>query len=210
MDRRSPFFIGLTGAAGVAVTYVLAELIVKARSILILIGVAMFIAAGLDLAVQWLTRHRLPRPAVVLLVTAGVLAIVAGFLAAAVPPLAAQTTALVHQMPHYMRELQDHNSELGRLNAKFHLQQRISSLLSSRGSALIGGVLGADELVLSTASAIILVLVLSVYFLASLSRTKLFGYRLVPHSRWSRSPSRCRWRSARSRFTSATGWPRIT
>jgi predicted PurR-regulated permease PerM len=107
----------------------------------------------------------------------------AGFLAAAVPPLAAQATALVHQMPHYMHELQDHNSELGRLNAKYHLQQRISSLITSRGSSLIGGVLGAGELVLSTASSIVLVLVLSVYFLASLPRTKLFGYRLVPHSR---------------------------
>jgi predicted PurR-regulated permease PerM len=183
MDRRSPFFIGLTGAAGVAVTYVLAELIIRARSILILIGVALFIAAGLDPAVRWLTRRRVPRPVAVLAVAAAVLAIAAGFLAAAVPPLAAQATALVHQMPHYMHELQDHNSELGKLNAKFHIQQRISSLLSSRGSALIGGVLGAGELVLSTASAIVLVLVLSVYFLASLPRTKLFAYRLVPHSR---------------------------
>jgi predicted PurR-regulated permease PerM len=183
MDRRSPFFIGMMGAAGVAVTYGLAELTIRARSILILIGVALFIAAGLDPAVQWLTRRRVPRPAAVLIVTAGLLVIVAGFLAAAVPPLAAQATSLVHQMPHYMHELQDHNSELGKLNAKFHIQQRVSSLLSSRGSALIGGVLGAGELVISTASAIVLVLVLSVYFLASLPRTKLFAYRLVPHSR---------------------------
>jgi predicted PurR-regulated permease PerM len=183
MNRRSPFFIGMTGAAGVAVTFVLAELTGKARSILILIGVALFVAAGLDPAVQWLTRRRVPRPAAVLVVTVGVLAIVAGFLAAAVPPLAAQAAALVHQLPHYTHELQDHNSELGQLNARFHIQQRISSVLSSRGSALVGGVLGAGELVLSTASAIVLVLVLSVYFLASLPRTKLFAYRLVPHSR---------------------------
>jgi predicted PurR-regulated permease PerM len=183
LDRRSPFFIGMMGAAGVAVTFAVAELTIRARSILILVGVALFVAAGLDPAVQWLTKRRVPRPAAVLVVTAGVLAIVAGFLAAAVPPLAAQAAALVHQMPHYMHELQDHNSELGKLNAKFHIQQRISSLLSSRGSALIGGVLGAGELVISTASAIVLVLVLSVYFLASLPRTKLFAYRLIPHSR---------------------------
>ncbi len=34
MNRRSPFYIGLTGAAGVAVTYGLVELFARSRSIL--------------------------------------------------------------------------------------------------------------------------------------------------------------------------------
>ena len=57
IDRRSPFFIGMAAAAGVAVTYGLVELFVRARSVLILIGVALFIAAGLDPMVSWLTRR---------------------------------------------------------------------------------------------------------------------------------------------------------
>jgi predicted PurR-regulated permease PerM len=133
--------------------------------------------------VSWLCRHRMPRWAAVVTVIVGVLAVGAGFLAAAVPPMAAQTTALIHNMPHYMHELQDHNSSLGRLNTKYHIQQRLTSVLSSKGGSLIGGVLGAGELVLSAVSSMLLVLVLSVYFLASLPRTKLFAYRLVPHSR---------------------------
>jgi predicted PurR-regulated permease PerM len=186
INRRSPFYVGMTAAAGVAVTYGLVELIIRARSVLILIGLALFIAAGLDPVVTWLTNHKWPRWAAVLAVILGAVAIGAGFLAAAVPPLAAQATALVHAMPHYMHELQDHNSDLGKLNDKYHIQQRVSTLLSSRGSDLIGGVLGAGELVLTAASSILLVLVLSVYFLASLPKTKLFAYRLVPHSRRSR------------------------
>ncbi len=186
MNRRSPFFIGMTAAAGVAVTYGLVELIVKARSVLILIGLAMFIAAGLDPVVRWLCRHRVPRWAAVVVVIIGVVAVIAGFLAAAVPPLAAQTTALVHQMPHYMHQLQDHNSTLGRLNTRYHIQQRITNLISTKGSSLVGGVLGAGALVLSAVSSMVLVLVLSVYFLASLPQTKLFAYRLVPHSRRAR------------------------
>ncbi len=59
----------------------------------------------------------------------------------------------------------------------------MTKLVTSRGSSLIGGVLGAGALVLSTASSILAVLVLSVYFLAGLPRIKLFAYRLVPHSR---------------------------
>ena len=38
MNRRSPFYIGLTGAAGVAVTYGLVELFARSRSIRIPVG----------------------------------------------------------------------------------------------------------------------------------------------------------------------------
>jgi len=61
LNRRSPFFIGLTAAAGVAVTYGLAGLLLKARGVLVLIGLALFIAVGLEPAVGWLTRRRVPR-----------------------------------------------------------------------------------------------------------------------------------------------------
>lgn len=183
LNRRSPFFIGMTAAAGVAVTYGLIELIISARSLLILIGVALFIAASLDPVVSWLCQHRLPRWAAVLTVIVGVVAVGAGFLIAAIPPTASQATALVHQMPHYMHQLQNHNSTLGKLNVKYHIQQRVTSLLSSKGGAMIGGVLGAGEFVLSTVSSTVLVLVLSVYFLVGLPKIKLFAYRLVQHSR---------------------------
>jgi predicted PurR-regulated permease PerM len=183
INRRSPFFIGMSAAAGVAVTYGLIELIVRARSILILIGLALFIAAGLDPVVTWLTRRGLPRWAAVLAVVLAMAAVAAGFIAAAVPPLVSQTTALVHELPHYMHQLRDHDSELGKLNSKYHVQQRITSLLSSRGGALIGGVLGAGELVISAFSSFVLVIVLSVYFLASMEKTKLVVYRLIPQSR---------------------------
>jgi predicted PurR-regulated permease PerM len=186
LNKRSPFFVGLAGAAGVAVTYGLAELVIRARSVLVLIGLALFIAAGLDPAVSWLTRHRIPRWAAVttiLLVGAGVLA---AFLAAAIPPLANQATALANELPHYLHTLKDHNSQLGRLNTRFQIQQRLSHLLSTKGSALIGGVLGAGALVLSTAASLLAVTVLVVYFLAAMPRIKMFAYRLAPQSRRAR------------------------
>jgi len=186
LNKRSPFFVGLAGAAGVAVTYGLAELLIRARSVLILIGLALFIAAGLDPAVAWLTRHRAPRWAAViaiLLVVAGVLA----FVAAAIPPLTAQATALAHELPTYVHTLQDHNSELGRLNTKYHIEQKLSSLLSSKGTALVGGVLGAGELVLSAASSFLVLAVLVIYFLGAMPRIRLFAYRLAPQSRRART-----------------------
>ena len=183
MNRRSPFYIGLAAAAGVAVTYGLVELIARSRSILIIIGLGLFIAAGLDPVVSWLTRRGIPRWAAVLIVLIGLVAVVGIFLATAIPPLTTQTTALAKQVPAYLHQLQNHNSELGKLNDKYHIQQKLTDLLTSKGSTLIGGVIGAGALVLSTASSILAVIVLTVYFLAGLPSIKLFAYKMVPHSR---------------------------
>jgi AI-2E family transporter len=131
INRRSPFMIGMLAAFGVAVAYGLIELIIGARSVLIIIGLALFIAAGLDPVVGWLLRHRMPRWAAVLVVVGCAAAVAAGFLAAAIPPLVSEATALAHQIPHYLHNLQNHNSELGKLNVKYH------SLIA----VLIGGVL---------------------------------------------------------------------
>jgi predicted PurR-regulated permease PerM len=120
---------------------------------------------------------------IILLAAAG---IGAGFLAAAIPPLSAQTTALAQQLPHYLHSLQNHNSQLGKLDARFQIQQRLSHLLSTRGTELIGGVLGAGALVLSAASSLFVVVVLTVYFLVGMPRIKLFVYRLAPQSRRTR------------------------
>jgi predicted PurR-regulated permease PerM len=183
VNRRSPFMIGMLAAFGVAVAYGLIELIIGARSVLIIIGLALFVATGLDPVVGWLVRHRLPRWAAVLVVIGCAAAVVAGFLAAAIPPLVSEATALAHQIPHYMHNLQDRNSGLGKLNVKYHIQDRLTKLITNGGGSLAGGVLGAGKLVLTGASFILAVTVLSIYFLAGLPRIKVFAYSLVPHSR---------------------------
>ena len=119
----------------------------------------------------------------VLTVIAAALTIAAAFLAAAIPPLASEATALAHQIPHYMHSLQDRNSQLGKLNVKYHIQERLTSLVTGGGGSLVGGVLGAGALALSTASALVAIMVLSIYFPFGLPQIKVFAYRLVPHSR---------------------------
>jgi predicted PurR-regulated permease PerM len=186
LNRRSPFFIGLAATAGVAVTIGLIEVVIHARSVLILVGLALFVAAGLDPAVTWLTRHGMRRWLAVITVVLLVLAILGGFLAAAIPPLAQQTTALADQLPHYAKQLQDHSSELGKLNARYHLEQRLEKLVSTRGTTLVSGLVGAGMFVIGAVGSLLVVVVLTVYFLAGLPRIKLFAYRLAPQSRRAR------------------------
>ena len=186
LNARSPFMVGMMGAAGVAVTIGLVELFLKATSVLILIGLAFFIAAGLDPVVVWLNRHGVRRWAAVLIVIVALFAFIGGFVAAAIPPVSAQTSALINELPKYVHELQDHSSTLGRLNDKYHLQQRVTSLLSTKGSALAGGVIGAGKIVISTVSSLLLVAVMTIYFLVGMPQVKLFLYHLVPRSRRTR------------------------
>jgi hypothetical protein len=186
VNKRSPFFIGMMAAAGVAVTYGLVELVIRARSVLVLIGLALFIAIGLDPVVAWLTRRRVPRWAAVVIILLAALAVAAAFMLAAIPALMAEAKVLAVQIPHYVQVLENQNSDLGRLNARFHVQQQLTHLLTSRGSTLASGVLGAGGFVLSAAGSAVIVMVLFIYFLADLPRIKLFGYRLAPHSRRAR------------------------
>jgi predicted PurR-regulated permease PerM len=183
LDHRSPFFIGLTGALGVGVAYGFFQMLISARDILTLIGLAVFLAIGLNPVVDWLTQRRLPRWAAVSVVLLSALAVVAGFIAAAIPPLVSQSTAFVEQLPRFWQQLQDHSSFLGRLNDRFHLQERLTAIISGDASTLLQGVIGAGQIVLGALASVATVVVLTVYFLADLPRIRRTLYRLVPHSR---------------------------
>ena len=105
---------------------------------------------------------------------------------AAIPPLLAQAKVLVAQFPHYVQVLESHNSDMGRLNARFHVQEQLGPSAVQQRQLPDRWVVGAGEFVLSAASSAVVVMVLVIYFLADLPRIKLFAYRLAPHSRRAR------------------------
>ena len=87
-NRRSPFYIGLTASAGVAVTYGVVRVLVSLSEMLVLIGVAFFLALGLEPAVSWFVNRGLRRWLATTLVFVIFLAAMGAFVAAAIPPLA--------------------------------------------------------------------------------------------------------------------------
>jgi hypothetical protein len=93
-DRRSPFFVGMAAAAGVAVTYAAVRVLESMSSILVLIGVAFFLALGLEPAASWFVNHKMPRWAATTLVFTIFLALLGAFVGAAIPPLAQQAGEL--------------------------------------------------------------------------------------------------------------------
>jgi predicted PurR-regulated permease PerM len=180
---HSPFLVGLTASAGVAVTYGVVRALGAASPMLLLIGVAFFVALGLEPAVSWLAGKRLPRWAAVTAVLIAVMAILAGVLAAAIPPLVRQARQFMDQAPHYIQRVGDHSSFIGRLNDFFHVQQRVTELVNSSGGPVLSEAVKAGTAVFGAFADLLVVAVLTVYFLVDLPRIRATLYRLVPHSR---------------------------
>lgn len=187
LSRRSPFMIGLLGAAGVGVMYELFHLMLAATSVIVLIGLALFLAIGLEPAVQRLMKWRFPRGFAVLIVALLFIGAVGGFLAAAIPPIVTQTQAFIHQIPTFVAQMRDHSSTLGKLDSRFHIQDNVTKALnSSNGGTVATGVIGAGKVVLTTTVSTFTVLILTVYLLADLPRIRRLIYRMTPASRRAR------------------------
>jgi predicted PurR-regulated permease PerM len=186
-DRRSPFFMGMAGAAGVAVVFAIGSIVVAIGQVLLLIGLAIIVAVGLEPGVNWFKRIGLPRWAAVVAVLTVALGIFAGFLALAIPVLVTEATKLANEVPSYLHSLNNHHTFLGKLNARYHIVGSIQKFISKGGSsAIAGGVLGVGKIVLDLVGAVVVVVILSVYLLADLPRVKRGLYRFAPKSRRAR------------------------
>lgn len=180
INRRAPFYIGLTGTLGVALATAGVWALYTIRHLILLLSLAFFIAVGLDPATRWFQR-RVPRWLAVLLVLLCVLAILGGFLALAVPVV----TREARHLPDYLASLTRPHTELGRLNAQYHLTSRLQKLVGSGGS-LLNGVIGVGRVVLGVVGGMLIVVVMSIYLLADLTRVKRAIYQLAPRSRRAR------------------------
>lgn len=182
-NRHAPFYVGLMASAGVAVTYGVVHLLAAMSSVLILVGLAMFVALGLEPAVSWLVNHRCPRWAAVSVVVLVAFGALAAFLAAAIPPLMEQGTQLVHQTPRYIQAAQDHSSFIGQINDRFDVQRHIGEFVNREGDTAFSDLLRAGTAVFGALADLGIVAVLTIYFLVDMPRIRATVYRLVPHSR---------------------------
>jgi predicted PurR-regulated permease PerM len=188
INRQGPFYLGFVGAIGVLLAWNLLNLIASLSGVLTLVGVAAFIAIGLDPLVRILQRRGLSRGWAVAVVFVGVLAVFGGFIAAVVPTVVTQAGELGQSLPDTLdnlrksRVIRDLDADYGIItNATTQLRQRLSN--GETVVSLFGGILGAGRAVLSGFVSTFTVLVLTLYFLASLHTIAEAGYRMVPASR---------------------------
>lgn len=184
LNHRSPFMWGLLGGIGALLALWLGTMVVAIGSVLILVVVALFLAVGLNPAVEFLMRRGLTRPWAVLCVIVGVLLAFGLFLVAIVPVISHQVTAISDHLPGWFDQLQK-NGTIRRFDDKYDISTKVTDYLQSGALAnkLFGGVLGLGLAILGILANTFVVVVLTLYFLASLPSMKHAAYQLAPASR---------------------------
>jgi predicted PurR-regulated permease PerM len=182
--RHGPFYIGFVGGLGLLTAYWLGQQLVQVSSILVLIVVSLFLAAGLDPVVDWFMRRGMRRSIAVVCVIVLVLLGIALFVTALVPVISDQVAALTRNAPDWLDRLQE-NRRVQELNREYDIIDKIKEYIAEGGftERLFGGVLGFGLAVLSALLNAFVIVVLTLYFMASLPVTKAALYRLAPASR---------------------------
>jgi predicted PurR-regulated permease PerM len=185
---RPPLTLGFAAAVGVGLAYLLFRSLVHARDILVLVGLSLFFAAGLDPLVRAAKRLGLPRALAVGVVFVVIAGVFTGFGFAVVPPLVDQTTAFMHKLPGYLDDLQ-RNPRIADFDSRFHLINRLRDYIES-GDILrnfTGNVVSAGTALATTVFEGVTVLVLTLYFMAYLDDIKNFAYSMAPRSKRGRA-----------------------
>jgi predicted PurR-regulated permease PerM len=187
LGRAHPFVFGFVGALGVFTAWMLIQAAVQVRQVLVLIVVSMFLAAGLNPAVERLKRLGIRRGFAVAAVFLCVLLAFVGFGFAIVPPLTDQITAFAKALPGYFEQMQN-NQRIHELVVRWDVQNRLNTAIgnSQFGQQVFGGILGVGRVVVSGVFSALTVLILTLYFLSSLPSIKNVAYRLAPRSRRAR------------------------
>jgi predicted PurR-regulated permease PerM len=181
-DRRTPFFVGLTGALGVAVAYVVARSVADLGDVLIIIGLALFIAIGLNPIIEFLVGRSLRRGAAVAMVTLGFVLVISAFVLAAVPVISHEVHTLTTSYPRYRSDLAHGKGWDGKLAVKLHLTSYFTGK-SKLKVPFAGGILGAGKLLLSLGVATVSVVALTIYFLIAIPGVKRLWLSLIPRTR---------------------------
>lgn len=184
------FRMGFVGALGVLLALFLGGIITQLSTVILYIALALFLALGLDPMVSWLQRRGMPRWLSILLVVVVVIGAFVAIIATAVPPVVAQVTEIVQNWDQIVEDVRD--SDLvawigGLAGGSSWIEDGIASVgawLGDPGNIanLTGGLLAVGAGILGGLTGATIVLILTLFFLASLDSMKRYAARFVPAS----------------------------
>ncbi len=183
--RIRPFSFGLVGTLGVMVALLIGAIVGQLATVLIYIGVALFLALGLDPIVRFIER-KLPRPAAVTIVVVVVVLVFAGIVLAIIPILVQQVANLVRDAPSIVEDV-TRSDWFHQLTAQYRdtfdkAAQGVLTFLQdpSNLTQIGGGLLAVGAGIAGGITGVTIVLILTLYFMASLRSMKRVAARFVP------------------------------
>lgn len=187
---QRPFALGFTVTLGVLVAIVFGQMIGQLSTILMYVIAALFIALGLDPIVRWFEARGVKRPVGIGVVFAAFILLIGGILAVVIPMIANQIALLVQSAPSLVNDVYNQDwykdlvtrfGEFIDFNAILEMGQDFIGKPANWAS-VAGGVWQAGIGIANGLTSTLIVLILSLYFLASLRSIKRGFYLVVPRT----------------------------
>ena len=179
------FQVGLLGGLGVLTALVIGSMVATIANIITYVFAAIFIALGLDPVVNFFERRKLKRPLAITTVVIFFFGIVGGLIWAVTPSLVRETAHFIQQAPGLLGGITQIDWVI-KLDDQFG--GAISTALNSTGSflgdsknwpSMLGGVVKVGLSIFNGFFAGLTIVILSIYFMASLESFKEWVYKLV-------------------------------
>lgn len=160
-------------------------------TILTYIGAALFLALGLNPLIRWLEGLKLPRWAALLSVFAGFIVVVTGVILMIVPTLVRQATAFVQSVIEFFGD-RDFNELLAELQGLIpenlnidlaKLRDELVAWITSNIGDIGSGVIQVGLDIANFFLGAVIIIILTIYFVASLDGMKQTFYKLLPASK---------------------------
>jgi predicted PurR-regulated permease PerM len=193
LDLRihNAFRLGLVGTLGVGLALLILTSIVSLATVLTYIGAALFLALGIEPLIAFLERHRFNRPLAILTTLIALLLCIAALIWAIVPVIVDQATQLVTSTTtwvssgHALKFLNQLQRDYPTIVNQDNLT-KVVEFFQSHIASIGGGLLQVGLGIISGFFGAIVVIILTIYFTASLPDMKRATYQLVPASKRAR------------------------
>lgn len=182
----NPFGVGFSVTLGGLVAFGLALALGNLSTILIYIALALFIALGLDPVVRWLIGHGIQRVWAIVIVFFFFALVMVGVLLLVIPTVARQIAQFFTELPNAIKDFMAtdffRSFEANFGDVAGNILNEVQKFLLDPGNiaTIGGGVLQVGVGIATGISGLIIVIVLSLYFIASLPEMKIALIRLAP------------------------------
>ncbi|WP_210604788.1 AI-2E family transporter [Brevibacterium oceani] len=190
LTLNSAFRVGFTGTLGVGLAIALMTALQSVATVLIYIGLALFLALGLDPIVRWLVARRIPRSVAVILVVLAFILIVAGAGLLIAPAVIIQIQTFIGDLPEIVANLAT-TGWVMELERQFTGAIDVDEIFANIGEwvsdpknvlSLGGGVVSIGAGILSFLTGVIIVVILTIYFAVTMPTIKSAMFSLVAAS----------------------------
>jgi predicted PurR-regulated permease PerM len=189
---QNPFRTALVGTLGVLLALAIGAATLQLATILTYVVAAAFLSLGLDPLVSQLQRLRLPRWLAMLIAVIVVIGVVVAIAFLIVPVIVSQIASLVNGIADFASQYKgwtDFVNQVQKAVPSIRIQDLIDQAvkyIQSNAGSITGGVLSVGVGLVGGIGGAVVIVILTLYFTASMNEFKGALYRMVPMSRRAR------------------------